>query len=337
MKASVDAIEFVTAGDKINNDSLKESFPNYNFDKFEKKVGIKSRFVLKDGETAFDLAIKAVEKLIQANNLDKKSIDFVIHCTQSPEFMLPTSACIIQDKCGITEQCGAFDINLGCSGYTYGLILSKSLIESGIAQKIILITSDSYSKYINKGDLINRLIFGDAASATLITCSSKNPLHNFNFGTSGAGWDKLLVRNNFFNVRKGTISNKTYGAGNIYTDDDLYMDGPAVFNFTIDRIPPLVKNVLKSNNLTEEQLHTFIPHQANAFLLKSITNLSGIETSKLFINLENYGNTVSSTIPIALKEYSLNNFDEVSKNVLLAGFGVGLSWSAGILNLNTRL
>lgn len=335
--AHIHAIEFVTGSQKITNDDLKSEFPDYNYSKFERKVGIYSRNVLSDNETSLDLAITAVFNLIKKNNIEKNQINFIIHCTQSPEYMLPTSACIIQDRCKLDEDTGAFDINLGCSGYTYGLLIAKSLIESGSAQNIILVTSDSYTRYIHPKDLINRLIFGDAATATLITANGSNSLEKFKCGSSGSGWNKLLVKNNFFNVRKEKVERKIYGNGNVYTDNHLYMDGPAIFDFTINKVPPLINQILSLNNLKAHEIDQFIPHQANAFLLKSISTLANIEQDKLFLNLTSYGNTVSSTIPIALKEYSEQCDYSKNKKILLAGFGVGLSWSAGVLNLQTTL
>lgn len=335
--AYINKIEFVTGSLKLPNQELERIFPDYNFDKFEKKVGIKSRYIADKEETGLSMAVKAVNKLLSSIDSEKYQIDFIIHCTQSPEYMLPTSACILQEKCGLEENIGALDINLGCSGYTYGLILAKSLIESRNANNVILVTSDTYSKYINEKDLINRLIFGDAATASLISANGTNKIEEFIYGTSGAGWDKLIVKNNFFNVRKESNIEKNYGQGNIYTDDNLYMDGPAIFDFTINNIPPLIERVLKKNKLKPEEVDKFIPHQANKFLLKSITNLSSLDISKLYTNLDEYGNTVSSTIPIALKEYSLSDFKGSNEKILIAGFGVGLSWSAGLLTLNSQL
>jgi 3-oxoacyl-[acyl-carrier-protein] synthase III len=335
--AYLNAIEFTLGSKNKLNKDFKDHFPEYDYTKFEKKVGIKSRFVLDEDETSLQLAEKAIKKLIKSNSIEKNEIDFLIHCTQSPEYMIPTSSCILQDLCGLDENTGCLDINLGCSGYTYGLVLAKSLIESGNANKVILVTSDSYSKYIHPKDLINQLIFGDAATASLITNKGRNKINAFECGSSGKGWDKLIVRNNFFDVRKKKSEEKFYGKGNIYTDDHLFMDGPAIYEFSIKEIPGLINRVMEKNKLTVDQIHKFIPHQANAFLLKSICTFSNIGKEKLFLNLDNYGNTVSSTIPIALKEYSRSLTEKTVLNILLAGFGVGLSWSAGILNLKNKL
>lgn len=335
MGAEIKNIEFVLPSIELKNKIFSESNSEYDFNKFEKIVGIKSRFVCSKNESTLTLAVEAVNKLIENNSIDKKEIDFVILCTQSPEYLLPTTACMIQEKCGLNTNLGALDINLGCSGYTYGLSLSKALITSKQAKNIILITSETYSKYLNKNDLVNRLIFGDAASATLISETNEDDgVGEFVFGTDGSGFDKLIVRNNYFN-KEIKPQTKVYSKKNVYTDNDLYMDGSEVFNFTLERIPTLVKDIMLKNSILDEDIDQYIFHQANKFLIKSVATKSKINNKNLFFNMENYGNTVSSTIPIALKEYS----EKINKTekILIAGFGVGLSWSGTIINLNKPL
>ena len=178
MGASIERIEYVFPKKKITNKDLQNEFPDYNFFKFEKKVGIESRYIVAEDETALDLAIKACEKLF-AGNIDKSEIDFILFCTQSPEYFLPTSACILQDKLLLRKNIGALDFNLGCSGFTYGLSLAKGLIASNQAKKILLVTAETYSKFIHKKDRTNRSIFGDAAAATLISYSEQDNIGDF--------------------------------------------------------------------------------------------------------------------------------------------------------------
>ena len=335
INCKISNIEFVLPSVLLDNNFFKANHPEYNFNKFEKNVGIKSRHVCADNESTLTLAINAINKLINKNNIDKNNIDFLILCTQSPEYMLPTTSCIIQERCGLPNSMGAFDINLGCSGYTYGLSIAKAMIGSGQAKNVILVTSETYSKYINKKDLINSLLFGDAATATLISKSEYNGIENFIFGTDGSGYDKLIVKNNFFNKAK-TSPEKTYSNFNVYTDNNLYMDGPEVFNFTLGKIPILVEEVYKKNKTNNEAISKYIFHQANMMLLEFVRRKAKIDKSKMFYSLSNTGNTVSNTIPIALKEYSKirPNNDE---KIVLAGFGVGLSWCGGIINLKNKI
>lgn len=323
MSCKIAKIQYYLPEIKVTNDDLKNIFPEYDFSNFEKKVGIKNRYVVSEKETALDLAIKACEKLF--NEVEKDSVDFVLLCTQSPEYFLPTTACILQDKLGLKKSIGALDFNLGCSGYIYGLAMAKSLIASKIAKNILLVTAETYSKYIHPKDRSNRSIFGDAATATLITASDEDSFGEFKFGTDGSGFDKLIVKNgcsrfSFDNL----VKEKFFGTNNIYTDNHLYMDGPEIFNFTSREIPSFTKELLSKNNLDKENIDQYIFHQANAFMLNFMRKMIGISKEKFFIDLEDGGNTVSCTIPIALKKY----IDKGNKNqtLVLVGFGVGLSW-----------
>ena len=333
MGCKIENIEFVLGNKKISNEDLKSINPNYNFDKFEKKVGIKFRHNEVNG-SVLTLAVKSINKLLSKIKIEKSDIDYLIFCTQSPEYLIPTNACILQNECGLKSGIGAIDINLGCSGYTYGLSLSKALIDSNQASNVLLVTSETYSRYIHDKDLINKLIFSDASASTLISRSNPNDIGLFEFGTDGSGFDKLIVKNNFF-TKEVSPDIKSYGENNLYSDNNLFMDGPAVFNFTLNEVPNLIEKVLSKNNKKIEELDKIILHQANKFLLKAIAKKAEINFDEFFVNLEKYGNTVSNTIPIALKEYSENIKDSTS--ILLGGFGVGLSWSGCIVNINNKL
>lgn len=336
MGARVQAIEYYFPEKKITNQDLSEEFPDYDFSKFEFKIGISSRYVTAVGETALDLAEKACSKLFK--RFDKTQIDYVLYCTQSPEYIMPSTACILQDRLGLKKGVGAFDFNLGCSGYTYGISMAKAFIESGQASQVLLVTTDTYSKYINKKDRSNRAIFGDAATASLITYSAENGIHRFKFGTDGGGFNKLIVKNG---GTKSPIDNQAiehiYGRGNIYTENNLYMNGPEIFRFTSTVIPPFIEEVLKFNEISKEDVGQFIFHQANAHMLKVMRERLLLPVSKFYINLRNGGNTVSSTIPIALKNYSNQDMESQKTTILLAGFGVGLSWSAGLIEISKNL
>tara|TARA_B110000858_G_scaffold125266_1_gene142785 strand:+ start:326 stop:1333 length:1008 start_codon:yes stop_codon:yes gene_type:complete len=335
MGAIIDKIEYVFPRKKITNEDLLNEFPDYDFLKFEKKIGIESRYIVDEDETALDLAVKACEKLF-AGNVDKSEIDFILFCTQSPEYFLPTSACILQDKLLLRKNIGALDFNLGCSGFTYGLILAKGLIASNQAKKVLLVTAETYSKFIHKKDRINRSLFGDAAAATLISYSEENNIKEFLCGSDGSGFDKLIVKNgasrNKFNPN---CIVREYGSGNKYSDNHLYMNGPEVFNFTASVIPKFTKELLKKNSLESDQIDQYIFHQANAFMLNFMRKRIKIEEEKFYINLKNSGNTVSCTIPIALKDYSKKIVS--SEKIMLVGFGVGLSWSGGLITINKSL
>lgn len=335
MHAKIEAIEYYFPPKMVSNADLKEEFPDYDFDNFENKVGIERRYIVED-ETGLDLATKACEKLFL--KINKSEIDFILYCTQSPDYYLPTTACILQDRLGLNMSIGALDFNLGCSGFVYGLSLAKSLIASGAARNVLLVTAETYSKFINPKDRSNRAIFGDAAAASLITACEEDFIGEFIFGTDGSGFDKLIVKNgcakNKFDANAEEI---IYGTSNIFTDNDLYMNGPEIFNFTSQFIPQHCLDVVKKNHLEVSEIDQFILHQANAFMLNFMRKKMKVDQERFYIDLKDGGNTVSSTIPIALKRYAQNNTSGHMKNILLSGFGVGLSWAGCIIKINNSL
>lgn len=335
MGSKIAGIEYIYPEKCISNEDLQLEFPDYDFSKFKERIGITNRYVVADTETALDLAVKSSNLLFK--RFDKSEIDYVIYCTQSPEYILPTTACILQDILGLRKNIGAFDFNLGCSGYTYGLSLAKSLINSQQAKNVLLITAETYSKYLNPLDKSNRAIFGDAASSTIISYSEDENVNEFLFGTDGSGYNNLIIKNGASKNKYSAYSEiKSYGTDNMYTDNDLYMNGPEIFKFTNEVIPPFVSDLIEFNHISINHVDQFIFHQANAFMLNSIRKKLKIDAENFFIDLADGGNTVSSTIPIALKKFAKFNEGQI-QNVLLVGFGVGLSWSGGLIKINSNL
>lgn len=307
---------------KVTNEDLQKEFPEWSPEKIFNKVGVKQRHIADKHETVLELAVKASEKLLK--KIDKNEIDFILFCTQSPDYHLPTTACILQDRLGLRKNIGALDFNLGCSGFVYGLSIAKGLIATGVAQNILLVTAETYTKYLRKSDKSNRTIFGDGATATLIQKDETKENFQFILGTDGSGYDNLIVRNGGGRNR----INKEDEAGNC-----LYMNGQNIFIFTIEKIPALVKEILEKNNLTKNDVDYYIFHQANAHILRRQREILEIPEEKFYINLEKYGNTVSSTIPIALKDALETGKVKKGQKIMLIGFGVGLSWGATIVEL----
>jgi 3-oxoacyl-[acyl-carrier-protein] synthase III len=316
----------------LTNEMLKLEFKDWDYLKIQDKIGIIQRHIVGESETALDLAYQASEKLFIDNN--RESVDFIIFCTQSPDYFLPTTACILQDELKIPKTVGALDINLGCSGFVYGLALAKGLLFAGIAKNLLLVTSETYTKHIFKKDIANRAIFGDAATASLLNKQHILKIGEFTLGTDGSGKNNLIIKNgglrNAFNSHPEEIE---YGSGNIYTENNLYMNGPEIFNFTIERIPPLVKQNLDANNLTINDIDYFVFHQANQFMLDYLRKKLGIPSEKFCIDMADTGNTVSCTIPIALKNAFDKGIVRNGNKVMLVGFGVGYSWGAVIIEI----
>jgi len=329
VEAYIKAISYYLPEKIVTNEDLVKEFPEWTVEKVAGKVGVSQRHVVSKNETASDMATKASEKLFVEQNIDRSTIDFVLFCTQSPDYFLPTSACLIQNRLGLSTSCGALDFNLGCSGFVYGLSLAKGLIAGGIAKNILLLTAETYSKYIHPKDKGNRTIFGDASAATLISTDGFASIENFCLGTDGRGAENLIVRNGGMR-QPDTLGDLAFDeSGNLTSSDYLYMNGGEIFNFTAEAVPVLVDQVLEKNYLTKEDIQLFVFHQANKYMMNYLRKLIEIESDKFYFFLENVGNTVSSTIPIALCEAQKEG--KLKGNILIAGFGVGYSWGATIL------
>lgn len=313
----------------LRNSDLALRFPEWSAEKIANKVGILERHIAEHEETAADMAFKAAEKLFTENPEEREKIDFVIFCTQSNDYKLPPSACILQNRLNLKTNCGAFDINLGCSGYEYGLAVAKSLIVAGIASHVLLLTSETYTKYINPEDKGNLTIFGDAATATIISTEGFAEIGSFELGTDGSGADMLIVKTGGSRYPSANGIESEDNNGNKKWDDFLYMDGGGIFNFTAEAVPAMVVELLKKENLSMDEIDLWVFHQANKYMINYLRKIMGIDKSKFYVYMDTVGNTVSNTIPIALCEARKNGM--LKGKVLLAGFGVGLSWGATVL------
>jgi 3-oxoacyl-[acyl-carrier-protein] synthase-3 len=330
MKANIKAISYYLPETVLSNDLINEEFPEWGIEKISSKTGINSRHISAQDEFSSDMAVKAAEKLFKEHNINKSEIDYLLFCTQSPDYFLPTTACIIQEKLGLQTSIGALDFNLGCSGFVYGLSLAKGLIAGEMAKNVLLITSETYSKFIHPKDKSNKTIFGDAAAAALIT-SEKGfcSIGNFIFGTDGKGAENLIVKQGGMRFPVSDENEDQIDEfGNVRNDKNLFMNGTEIFNFTGEFVPKLTEAILEKSNLTKEDIDLFVFHQANKYMLNHLRKKIKIPEEKFFIAMEDCGNTVSSTIPIALYEAQKQGKIGDSKNVILAGFGVGYSWAA---------
>ena len=332
MEAYIKDIAYYLPERVVTNEELVKEFPEWSVEKIAEKVGVNERRVASVDETATDLAIHAAELLFNKGLAEKEDVDFVLFCTQSPDYKLPSSSCIIQDILGLKTNCGAFDFNLGCSGYEYGLAVAKGLIAGGIAKNVLLLTGETYNKYLHPRDKGNRTIFGDAASATVISTDGFAKIGEFSLGTDGSGANYLIVKNG--GARNPEMDGEVVcdEGGNPVGEDYLFMDGQEIFMFTLMKVPKMIKEVLAKNDLQKEDIDLFVFHQANKYMLEHLRKKLKIEDERFFVNLANLGNTVSSTIPIALCESRDKGL--LKGNVLIAGFGVGLSWGGTVIRCN---
>ena len=335
MKAYIKGISYYLPEKVVTNDDLQVSFPEWNAEKVYAKVGVHERHVAGKDETASDMAEKAARKLFEEYGISPSEIDFLLLCTQSPDYKLPSTSCILQDKLGIPTSAGAFDYNLGCSGCVYGMGVAKGLIISGLAKNVLLLTAETYNKYIHPEDKSNLSIFGDGAAACLISSEAGiMELGDFVFGTDGSGAENLIVRTGGSRIPDADGKETVDDDGHINRSDFLYMNGSAIFNFTLDTVPVMMAELMKKSGQEKDQIDYYVFHQANRFMLATLRKVCGIEKEKFHINLENTGNTVSSTVLIGLKDCLDENTIHNGMTVMIAGFGVGLSYGAAILKVN---
>lgn len=326
--AFIKAITYHLPQEVITNEQLETELGGVEL--VAKTAGVLSRHKAAEGETASDLAVKAAEKLFHEKGILPENIDFLIYCTQSPDYFMPSTSCVIQNRLGIPTTAGAFGYDLGCSGYVYGLAIGNSFVDSGLAKNVLLLTADTISKYLHPEDK-NRLLFGDAATATLISTEGVAEIGKFEKGTDGSGFEHIIIRNGCNRHRTMTGESTTDASGNIHRADFFDMDGEAVFNFTIERLPELIEGCLKCNEIDKEDVDYYVFHQANKFMLNTIRKLIKLPKEDFFIDLSDTGNTTSSTVPIGLVKSLGNGSINEGMNVMVAGFGVGLSWAATIL------
>lgn len=329
--AYIKAISYYLPERVVTNEELVKAFPEWSVEKVAQKVGVNSRHLAASDETAGDMAEKAARKLFEEYHIQPESIDFLLLCTQSPDYFLPSTACILQDRLGIPTSAGAFDYNLGCSGCIYGMAVAKGLIAAGIAKNILLLTAETYNKYLHPEDKSNRSIFGDGAAACLISTEGFAEIQDFVLGTDGKGADNLIVKTGAARHMLPTGKSQEDDEGHIWYDDYLYMNGGAIFNFTLDAVPAMIQQLLEKHHLSQDDINYYVFHQANKFMLSTIRKFCVLPKDKFYINLENVGNTVSSTVLIGLKDCIERQVIKPNDTVMIAGFGVGLSWGGTIL------
>lgn len=308
--------------------------------RFMKKIGVQSRHVVTD-ETAGDLALRAAEKLFAEYEIDRHATDFILLCTQHPDYQMPHTAAQIQSQLGLKKSVGSLDIGLGCSGYVYGLAVAKGLIESGLAKKILFLTSSVYTKYINVKDTSTRPLFGDGATATLIEAVDEDfpSLSAFVFGSDGTRYDKLIipVGGSKFPPRDTPEVFAEDDNHNYRSNYEVFMDGMAITYFTLREIPKLVDDVLTAANLTRAELDYCIFHQANKFMMTYLRDKANLNDVPFHNEISETGNIVSGSVGLAIEQVAKTVDVKNLRRVMLAGFGVGLSWAGCIADLSGML
>lgn len=330
--AAIRAVSIYLPEKIMDNAELVRQFGTWTESKIFNKTGIVRRHVV-GGELVSDLAAAAGEKLFAEHGMNRDEVDFLLLCTECPDHFLPATACIVQDRLKLRKNIGALDYNLGCSGFVYGLALAKGLVLGGLARKVLLITAETITRTIHPNDKSTRTIFGDGACAILVEESDREGIGQFVLGTDGSGYSRLIIPAGAWAQPSSpeTRVETTNRWGNTRTPENLYMDGPEILNFTLEVAPPCMDEVLKLNRTTLNEIGLVVFHQASYMLLEKLRDELQIPSEKFVIDIENYGNTVSCTIPITLRDMELQGRLKKGDKVLIMGFGVGLSWGGTIL------
>ncbi len=335
MHSHIAHIETYLPAEVLNNDQLQLLFPDLKVRELTRLTGVTKRHIIAKGETSLDMARRAAENLFVRQPVEKENIDFVLFCSAAGDFITPASACVLQDQLGLSQQCGALDINQGCTGFIYGLNLADSMIKAGNAKNVLLLTSESITTTIHPKDKSNRSIFGDGATATLITASEEGQkISPFIFGTDGSQFDQIIIKHGKerYPLAGFAEDDFTDAHGNIRNHANFYMNGAVVFNFSVEKAPVLVDALLKQSDLSMSDIDLFVFHQANQIILETIGKKLNIPEEKLVIEISKTGNTVSSTIPFAMHKAWENGQLQRGQKILMAGFGVGFSWGGCILD-----
>ena len=318
----IEAIEYCLGENKESGLELKKDNPDWRIKDIEEKTGIYTRWIASEKTTAVDLACCACDKIF--NKINKEKIDTFIYVTQSPDYFLPSSSAIIQDRVSLKTHTKCIDVSLGCSGFIYALSMAASYIKSGFGNNILIVCADTYSKYIAKSDRTNRPIFSDAASAIVLTSSNDHEIGPFIFGTDGSGGNKLIVNSGAARSGYEYKHNRPY----------LYMDGASVFMFTMSTVPESISELMKKSGISMDKIEFYFFHQASKIVLDNMQNSLKISKNSIYSNIKELGNTVSSSIPIALKDADREGIISDKDLLLLSGFGVGLSWGTCLLTWN---
>ena len=332
MKVGITALAYSLPKNKITNSDLAQRFGGAYINKILPTTGILERRSAGKDECASDFAINAAEKIF-AMGVERQSIDLLVFGTQMPDYQMPTTACIIQNKLGLPTSCAAFDVNLGCSQFVYGLGIANAWIKSGMAKRALVLAGDTPTRVLNPKDNVVAPLFGDGAAAAIVEEVSEGGFKEFDFGTDGRGWKDLIRRTSGLREPPSpeTAVEKADKSGAVRSLDDMFMDGGNIFLFAINSVPISVRKVLGKSGMSIGDINLFVFHQASELIIRSFAKLLKIPSEKMHFKLHDVGNTGGSTVGITLADAIMNGKVNPGDKVLLSAFGVGLSWGSCVL------
>jgi 3-oxoacyl-[acyl-carrier-protein] synthase-3 len=295
-------------------------------------VGIKERRIADGSVTASDLCFKAAEHLLSENHIDRQSIDLVLFLSQLPDYKIPATAPLLQTRLGLPTTTAAMDLSLGCSGYVYALSTAMAYASMEGINRVLLLVGETFSKIVNRMDKVNVPLYGDAGTATLVEKDVDSKGY-FLLGSDGNGRDAVIVKAGEarYPVTAENLKVREAENGNMRADTEVYMDGMDVFNFALRTVPKSVKSICEANGTNLNDVDFLVLHQANKFMTDFIVKRLKYPLDRVPYCLDKYGNTSSASIPLTIaSELSGRSLS----NVVLCGFGAGLSWGSALLNLS---
>lgn len=324
--------------DKISEHT--DIFTKEELNRFVKQIGVVERRFTDNKTCTSDLCYYAAEKLITEMNIDKNNIDLLIFVSQTFDYYLPATSILLQNRLNLSKSTAAFDVNLGCSGYVYGLSIIYSFMQQPCFNKALLLVGDTISKATNPKDNISSLLFGDAGTATIIekedTPDNTLGKSYFSLNSDGAGYEAIIIYGGAFRnpCSQQTLNEVEYEDGNIRRAIDLSMNGPDVFNFTIREIPKSIKGLLEFAEMSMDDTDYLVYHQANMFITNFLTKKLKYPKKKIPYSLKKFGNTSSASIPVTIVSELRDELKNSRKKLILSSFGVGLSWANAIIDIN---
>ena len=310
---------------KVSNLDASLGFDPGEVRKVVQMAGVRERHVVDEGVTAADLCFEAAQTLLDRLGWAPESVTGLIFVTQSPDYFLPSTACLVHEWLGLSDDCAAFDMGLGCSGYPYGLYLAATMLKGGGQQRILLLHGETPSRFVAPGDHATTLLFSDAGSATALEFSPGAPASHFNLHTDGSGHAGLIIRGGGFRDRTPIDAR----------DLCLSMDGAGIFNFTIKRVPVLIRDALALSGKTVADIDSYVFHQSNQFIMKHLMKKAGLPEERVPITLADMGNCGGPSVPVTIAR-ALPAQRDTTKTLMLLGYGVGLSWGAAVVELDAQ-
>lgn len=334
LNVGIEGISYCLGSDRLSNAALQLENPHWDMDHIFERTGVTSRPIAAPAETSLDLGEKAATALLEKLNLSGDQIDALIFCTQTPDHVLPPNSVLLHGRLGIPQGVMAFDIMHACSGFIYGLGIGRSLVLSGTATRVLLVTADTYTRLLHPQDRSTRPIFGDGAAATLI--SAVEPaltILDMTFATAGKQAGRFMVKSGGARYPNHTqaLDVVVDKSGRVRSDEHIYMDGMGVLSFFTGVVPKAIKEILMRNQLSIDDISLFVFHQASQLALEGLQRSLAIPANKMVIDLRDTGNLVSASIPVALARVMASRRPQPGQLAVLCGFGVGLSWGTALV------